>query len=149
MDSITKGIEECLEGKVGKLRYPFMLVAGQVDYIVGTVDEMRTHKATLNGSKKDPRATEKDYRLYSWGSTTATMGESLAYMLASMSGLKTEAYIILADYLTRYVNSKRTKQRVGLIGTARGLAYKVKEKIKRPEEDLEEEVEEFEEQPEE
>ncbi len=139
MDYLAKGIEDCLEGRVGKLRSPFMFAAGKVDYIIGTADEMRAHKATLNGCQKDPRATEKDYSLYGWGSATCSLGESLAFMVACKSGLKREAYLILADYLARAVNSRRTRQRVGLIGTARSIAYTVRDKL-RKQEDLEEAV---------
>ncbi len=139
MDYIAKGIEDCLEGKREKLRYPLLFIAGNIDYIIGTADEMMTHKAALNGYQKDPRATEKDYSLYDWGGTTATVGESLAFMIACRSGLKREAYILLADYLARAVNYRRTWQDVGLIGTARSIAYKVRDKL-RKQEDLEEAV---------
>ena len=147
MDSVAKGIEECLEGGDWKLRSPFMYVAGIIDYTIATADEMKAHRATLRGNQKDPRATERDYSLYGWGDTTASMGQSLAFLIASRTGLKTEAYIILADYITRAVNHRRTRQRVGLIGTARSLAYKVREKLQRPAEDLEDAVEELEERP--
>lgn len=139
MDHVAEGIEECLEGKEWRLRGPFMYVAGIVDYVIATPDEMRAHKAALKGRVKDPRATERDYSLYGWGSATCSMGESLAFMIACRSGLKHEAYLILADYLARAVNSRRTRQRVGLIGTARSIAYKVRDKL-RKQEDLEEAV---------
>lgn len=148
MDYIAKGIEDCLEGKKGKLRYPFMFAAGKIDYIIGTADEMRAHKATLNGCQKDPRATEKDYSLYGWGGTAVSMGESLAFMIACRSGLKHEAYLILADYLARAVNSRRTRQQVGLIGTARSIVHKVRKKLEKPADTLEAAVEEPQELPE-
>lgn len=147
MDYITKGIEECLEGKEGKLRYPFMFVAGHLDYLLGTADEMRAHNATLDvdGSEKDPRATEKDYNLYLGGRVSATFGEGFLYFMSSMLGLKYEAYVLLGDLLTRAVNSKRTKQPVGLIGTGRNIVHRVRKKLEKQAEDLEVAVEQSEE----